>query len=133
MKSSEFFLVTTITYYVYDLHIFINIYRYINPEDRIPFKTMHYMSRCLFFWYVFPQYALHVYDSLMSVGKDFGVRNAGYYALRALRTEKFFAYWGTDLTPHTTPMECGREYRVKFDVSINLFSSPLIYFYPRLY
>jgi hypothetical protein len=53
----------------------------------------------------------------MEAGKNYGVRNAGYYALRALRTEKFFAYWGTDLTPFVTPLECGREYRVKFDVS----------------
>lgn len=52
----------------------------------------------------------------MAAGKNYGIRNAGYYALRALRTEKFFAYWGTDLTPHNTPIECGREYRVKFEV-----------------
>ena len=74
------------------------------------------------------QYALHVYDSLMSAGKNYGIRNAGYYALRALRTEKFYAYWGTDLNPRTTPQECGREYRVKFNVSIiefgiNLFKA----------
>ena len=63
------------------------------------------------------QYALHVYDSLMVAGKNYGIRNAGYYALRALRMEKFFAYWGTDLTPQVTPIECGRESRVKFHVS----------------
>lgn len=62
------------------------------------------------------QYALHVYDILMSAGKDYGVRNAGYYALRHLRIENFFAYWGLDLDDRTTPMECGRGYRVKFDV-----------------
>ena len=61
--------------------------------------------------------ALHVYDSLMSCGKNYGLRNAGYYALRTLRTEKFFSYWGTDLLPQDTPLECGREFRVKFDVS----------------
>ena len=60
--------------------------------------------------------ALHVYDSLMSCGKNYGLRNAGYYALRTLRTEKFFSYWGTDLLPQDTPLECGREFRVKFDV-----------------
>ena len=75
---------------------------------------------------IYLQYALHVYDTLMKTGKNYGIRNAGYYALRALRTEKFFAYWGTDLTPHTTPMECGREYRVKFDVSqCFVFTLPL--------
>lgn len=60
---------------------------------------------------------MHVYDSLMAYGENYGIRNTGYYALRALRTEKFFAYWGTDLTPQVTPLECGREYRVKLDVS----------------
>ena len=52
----------------------------------------------------------------MSAGKDYGIRNAGYYALRALRIEKFFAYWGQELTPYTTPLECGREFRVKYEV-----------------
>ena len=66
--------------------------------------------------------ALHVYDSLMSCGKNYGLRNAGYYALRTLRTEKFFSYWGTDLLPQDTPLECGREFRVKFDVSCHTMS-----------
>ena len=52
----------------------------------------------------------------MSAGKDYGVRNAGYYALRHLRIENFFAYWGLDLNDKTTPFESGRGYRVKFDV-----------------
>ena len=62
-----------------------------------------------------PQYALHVYNEVMSVGQKYGVRNAGYYALRSLRIEKFFAFWGQDLDAFTTPLECGREFRVKFD------------------
>lgn len=61
------------------------------------------------------QYALHVYNEVMSVGQKYGVRNAGYYALRSLRIEKFFAFWGQDLDSFTTPLECGREFRVKFD------------------
>lgn len=51
----------------------------------------------------------------MSVGQKYGIRNAGYYALRSLRIEKFFAFWGQDLDSFTTPLECGREFRVKFD------------------
>ena len=66
-------------------------------------------------WLCSPQYALHVYNEVMSVGQKYGVRNAGYYALRSLRIEKFFAFWGQDLDPFTTPLECGREFRVKFD------------------
>ena len=70
----------------------------------------------IFTWFCWLQYALHVYDILMKSGKDYGVRNAGYYALRHLRIENFFAYWGLDLNDRTTPLECGRGFRVKFDV-----------------
>ncbi|XP_074645385.1 pyruvate dehydrogenase phosphatase regulatory subunit, mitochondrial-like isoform X2 [Tubulanus polymorphus] len=65
--------------------------------------------------YIPSEYALHVYDTLMTKGRDYGIRNAGYYALRSLRIEKFFAYWGSDLSVFTTPFEVGREFRVKFD------------------
>ncbi|ESO90301.1 hypothetical protein LOTGIDRAFT_233822 [Lottia gigantea] len=68
-----------------------------------------------FILYIPSEYALHVYDTLMTAGTDYGIRNAGYYAIRHLRVEKSFAYWGLDLDEHTTPLECGREFRVKFD------------------
>lgn len=68
-----------------------------------------------FILYIPSEYALNVYDILMSAGKDYGVRNAGYYALRHLRIENFFAYWGLDLDDKSTPLECGRGFRVKFD------------------
>ncbi|XP_041376900.1 pyruvate dehydrogenase phosphatase regulatory subunit, mitochondrial-like isoform X2 [Gigantopelta aegis] len=68
-----------------------------------------------FILYIPAEYALHTYDTLMHAGKDYGARNAGYYAMRHLRIEKFFAYWGLDLHTFTTPMECGREFRVNLD------------------
>lgn len=71
-----------------------------------------------------PQYALHVYNEVMSVGQKYGIRNAGYYALRSLRIEKFFAFWGQDLDAFTTPLECGREFRVKFDTVSGQLSKP---------
>lgn len=49
------------------------------------------------------------------MGQKYGIRNAGYYALRSLRIEKFFAFWGQDLDAFTTPMECGREFQVKLE------------------
>ncbi|XP_035251702.1 pyruvate dehydrogenase phosphatase regulatory subunit, mitochondrial [Anguilla anguilla] len=72
-----------------------------------------------FMLYVPIEYALHVYNEVMSVGQKYGIRNAGYYALRSLRIEKFFAFWGQDLDTFTTPLECGREFRVKFDKDTN--------------
>ncbi|XP_028295903.1 pyruvate dehydrogenase phosphatase regulatory subunit, mitochondrial [Gouania willdenowi] len=68
-----------------------------------------------FMLYIPIEYALHVYNEVMSVGQKYGIRNAGYYGLRSLRIEKFFAFWGQDLNAFTTPLECGREFRVKFD------------------
>ncbi|XP_025055535.1 pyruvate dehydrogenase phosphatase regulatory subunit, mitochondrial isoform X2 [Alligator sinensis] len=68
-----------------------------------------------FMLYIPIEYALHVYNEVMSVGQKYGIRNAGYYALRSLRIEKFFAFWGQDLDAFTTPMECGREFRVKLE------------------
>jgi pyruvate dehydrogenase phosphatase regulatory subunit len=53
--------------------------------------------------YVPTEYALHVYDTLMEKGKNYGIINAGYFALRALRIEKMFAFWGQDLDKNTTP------------------------------
>ncbi|KAK3757648.1 hypothetical protein RRG08_000161 [Elysia crispata] len=68
-----------------------------------------------FILYIPSEYALHVYDTLMIAGKDYGVRNAGYYALRHLRMENFFAFWGLDLNDKITPLECGRGFRTKID------------------
>ncbi|XP_061163484.1 pyruvate dehydrogenase phosphatase regulatory subunit, mitochondrial-like [Saccostrea echinata] len=68
-----------------------------------------------FVLYVPSEYGLHVYETLVKAGKDYGIRDAGYYALRELRIEKFYAYWGSDLTTHTTPLESGREFRVAFE------------------
>ncbi|NXR55385.1 PDPR phosphatase, partial [Hippolais icterina] len=68
-----------------------------------------------FVLYIPIEYALHVYNEVMNMGQKYGIRNAGYYALRSLRIEKFFAFWGQDLDAFTTPMECGREFQVKLD------------------
>ncbi|XP_014666984.1 PREDICTED: pyruvate dehydrogenase phosphatase regulatory subunit, mitochondrial-like isoform X2 [Priapulus caudatus] len=65
--------------------------------------------------YIPNEYALHIYNRLLDVGKHYGIKHAGYLALRSLRVEKLFAHWGQDLTPATTPLEAGRAFRVKFD------------------
>ncbi|NXN20146.1 PDPR phosphatase, partial [Indicator maculatus] len=71
-----------------------------------------------FVLYIPIEYALHVYNEVMNMGQKYGIRNAGYYALRSLRIEKFFAFWGQDLDAFTTPMECGREFQVKLDKGV---------------
>ncbi|XP_050361325.1 pyruvate dehydrogenase phosphatase regulatory subunit, mitochondrial isoform X1 [Nymphalis io] len=68
--------------------------------------------------YIPNEFALHVYNRLMTVGEKYGISHVGYYATRSLRVEKFFAFWGQDLDTMTTPLECGRTWRVKFDKDI---------------
>lgn len=66
--------------------------------------------------YIPNELALHVYSKIWDAGQKYGIHNAGHYATRTLRIEKFYAYWGQDLNTLTTPLECGRSWRVKFDV-----------------
>lgn len=58
--------------------------------------------------YIPSEYAMHVYDEIMRVGKDFGVRNAGYLTLRQLRIEKFIPFYYEEIDSETTPLEIGR-------------------------
>jgi 4-methylaminobutanoate oxidase (formaldehyde-forming) len=56
-----------------------------------------------------------LYDALMEEGSSFGVRDAGYYTIDALRIEARRRAWGADLTPDDTPLEAGLAYAVAFD------------------
>jgi len=69
-------------------------------------------------FYIPNEFAIHVYDSIMEAGQEFGLKHCGYYAQRAVRIEKFYAYWGQDLDSYTTPMECGRAFRCKMKSDI---------------
>lgn len=57
----------------------------------------------------------HVYQALMAAGADLGLRDAGYYALDALRIEAGRRAWGAELGPDETPFEAGLEYAIKLD------------------
>ena len=39
--------------------------------------------------------------------------------MRALRLEKFYAFWGQDIDSYTTPVECGRNFRTKVGKNID--------------
>ncbi len=57
--------------------------------------------------YVPSEFAVGVYEQLLEAGRDHGVAQAGYYAINALRLEKGYRAWGSDLTPDDTPVEAG--------------------------
>ena len=53
------------------------------------------------------EFAVGVYDALKSAGADLGVRDAGYYAINALRLEKGYRAFGPELSPDYGPVEAG--------------------------
>jgi 4-methylaminobutanoate oxidase (formaldehyde-forming) len=53
-----------------------------------------------------------VYDRLMDAGQDFGITNAGHYAINSLRLEKGYRAWGAELSPDDTPLEAGLAFAI---------------------
>ncbi len=56
-----------------------------------------------------------MYDALWSEGTGFGLKDAGYYTIDALRIEAGRRAWGAELSPDETPWEAGLGYAVKLD------------------
>ena len=65
--------------------------------------------------YVSSDQCLTLYDALWSVGAEFGLKDAGYYTIDALRIEAGRRGWGAELSPDETPWEAGLGYAVKMD------------------
>jgi 4-methylaminobutanoate oxidase (formaldehyde-forming) len=65
--------------------------------------------------YVPVETARHVYLALHEAGADLGLKDAGYYAIDALRIEAGRRAWGAELGPDETPFEAGLQFAVKLD------------------
>lgn len=57
--------------------------------------------------YVPTEFAVGVYEDLLSAGAAFDVARGGYYAIESLRLEKGYRAFGRELTPNDTPVEAG--------------------------
>ncbi len=65
--------------------------------------------------YIPTEFSLHVFDTLVEAGKDFGLKNIGLQALNTLRLEKAYRDYGGDIDNTDTPLEVGLGYFVDFD------------------
>ncbi|GAA4447970.1 GcvT family protein [Phytohabitans houttuyneae] len=59
------------------------------------------------------EYTLTLWDLLLSTGGPSGLTPAGYRAIDAMRLEKGYRVWGSDITPETTPDEAGLGFAVR--------------------
>jgi glycine cleavage system aminomethyltransferase T/glycine/D-amino acid oxidase-like deaminating enzyme len=65
--------------------------------------------------YIPTEFSLHVFDTLVEAGKDFGLKHIGLQALDTLRLEKAYRDYGGDIDNTDTPLEVGLGHFVKFD------------------
>jgi glycine cleavage system aminomethyltransferase T/glycine/D-amino acid oxidase-like deaminating enzyme len=68
-------------------------------------------------WELYPpmEYAAALWDTLWDAGRGRGLVAAGYRAIDALRLEKGYRVWSSDITPDETPFEAGLGFAVKLD------------------
>jgi 4-methylaminobutanoate oxidase (formaldehyde-forming) len=64
--------------------------------------------------YVPTEFALGVYEDVVTAGEDLGLRHAGYHAMDSLRLEKGYRSWGHDIGAEDTPLEAGLGFAVAF-------------------
>ena len=53
------------------------------------------------------EFAQDIFDRIMAVGQEHGLRPTGYHALEHLRQEAAYREFGLDITPDDTPIEAG--------------------------
>ena len=82
---------------------------------RVRAARMSYVGGPGFELYVPVEMTRHVYLALQAAGAGLGLRDAGYYALDALRIEAGRRAWGAELGPDETPLEAGLMFAVKLD------------------
>ncbi len=74
-----------------------------------------YMGELGWELYVPVEFAVTVFETLHEAGAEFGLRDAGYYAVDTLRLEKGYRAWGRELTPDDNPFQAGLAWAVKLD------------------
>jgi len=82
---------------------------------RVRAARMSYVGGPGFELYVSADQCVTLHDALVSAGAPFGLRDAGYYTIDALRIEAGRRAWGAELGPDETPWEAGLGYAVGMD------------------
>jgi glycine cleavage system aminomethyltransferase T/glycine/D-amino acid oxidase-like deaminating enzyme len=65
--------------------------------------------------YAHAEFGAALWDALWEAGRAHGLLAGGYRAIDALRLEKGYRVWSSDITPDETPFEAGLGFAVKLD------------------
>ncbi|GAC1046143.1 GcvT family protein [Rhizobium sp. No.120] len=82
---------------------------------RVRASRLTFVGELGFELYIPSEMAAHVYDVLMEAGQDFGLKNAGFFALNSMRMEKGYRHWGHDIGEEDTPFQGGVAFTVALD------------------
>jgi 4-methylaminobutanoate oxidase (formaldehyde-forming) len=82
---------------------------------RVRAARMAYVGGPGYELYVPIEMARHVYLALHEAGAGLGLKDAGYYAIDALRIEAGRRAWSAELGPDETPFEAGLGFAVRLD------------------
>ena len=85
---------------------------------RVRAARMSYVGGPGYELYVTSDQCVTLYDALWSCGDAFGLKDAGYYTIDALRIEAGRRAWGAELSPDETPWEAGLGHAVKMDKAV---------------
>ncbi len=68
-------------------------------------------------WELYPpvEYGLALWDTLWAAGREHGLTACRYRAIDALRLEKGYRVWSSDITPDETPFDAGLGFAVRLD------------------
>jgi 4-methylaminobutanoate oxidase (formaldehyde-forming) len=69
--------------------------------------------------YVPSEYGRALWQTLWEAGQAHGLVAGGYRAIDALRLEKGYRAWSSDITPEETPYEAGLGFAVKLDKGVD--------------
>ena len=64
------------------------------------------------------EFGVALWDTLIEAGRPHGLTPAGYRAIDALRLEKGYRVWSSDITPDETPFEAGLGFAVALDKGV---------------
>ena len=69
--------------------------------------------------YAHMEFGAALWDTLWEAGRPQGMVAGGYRAIDALRLEKGYRVWSSDITPDETPFEAGLGFAVKLDKGVD--------------
>jgi len=86
---------------------------------RVRAARMSYVGGPGYELYVATDQCATLHDALHAAGEPFGLRDAGYYTIDALRIESGRRAWGAELSPDETPWEAGLAFAVAIDKPVD--------------